>query len=561
MSKKNKILLSTILLTSVVGGTVIPAVNYTPQAAQAVLQVSKEVPAQTTVNITKLVGSKFDKEISNKDGEEQTLEKLKEALGTDVKGLAGVTFAAYKLPDNITEDQIKELKNTKTEEQLKEVAKKHNLTLTEEQTLNVTGTDGKTTWTVDKEKYGKYIVVEKSAPAGVSSALGVPFVMSFPMSASDGSGYLSTVNVYPKNVQGNEPRPGKDVDHLANNNASYKIGEEFTFILKGTIPTNIQDYELYDLTDEFDSQLTPTLDGLEAKYGTQSLVKDTDYTVTLTGQNFKFSLTEAGIKKISDSVDLTKRDLVSVDGSDEVAENTDEKPFIQVNVKAKINDKATLVKDIENKVKLEFDNKKDGNKKPGTPKESEIVKVYTGGKLFKKVDRDDKTALTGAEFDLLNEDKQPVIWTDELIKANQTAITAGKFVGTPAVNQPVKLKSAADGTFEISGLGYGKEMTKFKNDKIVETAKQAGNRTYYLKETKAPEGYVILAEDIKFEVGVGSTNEVQAINITGTAQDINNSKRPLIPNTGGIGSVIFIVAGLGVMAFAAFGLKKRNKDA
>lgn len=563
MKKANKILLSTALITTIIGSSVIPAVNYSPQLAQAV-ETKKDVPEKTTVNITKLVGKSFTNEISNTDGVSKTLEDLKKELGTDVTYLPGVTFAAYKLPANITEAQLAELKNTKTEEQMKAVAAKHNLSLTEETALTETDSNGKTTWTVDKNKYGKYIIVERKAPANVSSALGVPFVMSFPISASNGSGYLSEVNVYPKNVQGNEPKPGKDVNHLANNNASYRIGETFNFILKGTIPTNIQDYEVYDLTDDFDSQLTPTLEGLEAKYGTKTLEKDKDYTVTLQGQHLKFSLTEAGIAKIAKDVDLTKRDLVEIDGANEVNQNTDDKPFIQVNVKAQINSTAKLVKDIDNKVKLEFDNIKDGVKKPGNPKESEIVKVYTGGKLFKKVDKDDQTKpLSGAEFDLLDEDSKAVVWTDELIKANDKAIKAGKFVGTPKAGQAVKLKSATDGTFEISGLGYGKEMTKFdKNGKITLTAKNAEARTYFLKETKAPEGYVAAAESIKFEVSPTSTTEaVQAINITGTAQNINNTKRPNIPNTGGVGSIIFIAGGVIAMILAALGLRKLNKNA
>ena len=50
----------------------------------------------------------------------------------------------------------------------------------------------------------------------------------------------------------------------------------------------------------------------------------------------------------------------------------------------------------------------------------------------------------------------PVKWTNELIKANQTAIDQHKFKeDVPTVGQAIVLKSGADGTFEIKGLKYG----------------------------------------------------------------------------------------------------------
>ena len=80
----------------------------------------------------------------------------------------------------------------------------------------------------------------EEAPDTVSSAVAVPFFATFPMAKSDGTGYLSEVHVYPKNVQGDIPKPGKDVEKIGNDDGSYKIGDDIDFILKGSIPSNIQ---------------------------------------------------------------------------------------------------------------------------------------------------------------------------------------------------------------------------------------------------------------------------------------------------------------------------------
>lgn len=106
-----------------------------------------------------------------------------------------------------------------------------------------------------------------------------------------------------------------------------------------------------------------------------------------------------------------------------------------------------------------------------------------------------------------------------------------------------KFISNADGQFEVTGLAYG---------------------AYELEETKAPAGYAKLTDAIKFDINENSykTDDVN-INYLGT-EGANNAKmvenRSLtIPQTGGIGTVIFTVGGLALMGGATFALK-RNKD-
>ncbi len=104
----------------------------------------------------------------------------------------------------------------------------------------------------------------------------------------------------------------------------------------------------------------------------------------------------------------------------------------------------------------------------------------------------------------------------------------------------LKLKSDEAGAFEIRGLKDG---------------------TYYLEETKAPAGYADINEAIEFTVGKG-TYKTGDINYNplvdgNNAQRVDNTKIT-IPQTGGIGTIIFTAIGLAIMASAIIAIKKRQ---
>ncbi|MFM1515160.1 pilin N-terminal domain-containing protein [Helcococcus ovis] len=113
----------------------------------------------------------------------------------------------------------------------------------------------------------------------------------------------------------------------------------------------------------------------------------------------------------------------------------------------------------------------------------------------------------------------------------------------------VKLISDKQGKFEITGLESG---------------------TYKLEEIKSPAGYAVKSDE-DFIVGPNtykshadgvkyksdkSVNEEKGSN---EAQRVNN-KKISIPQTGGIGTVIFTVAGLIIMGAAIYALKKNNQE-
>ncbi|MGQ7385724.1 SpaH/EbpB family LPXTG-anchored major pilin [Streptococcus suis] len=98
--------------------------------------------------------------------------------------------------------------------------------------------------------------------------------------------------------------------------------------------------------------------------------------------------------------------------------------------------------------------------------------------------------------------------------------------------------SSTDGKFEVKGLKAGQ---------------------YELVETKAPEGYALPSSTIPFEVKQGSwTDKTPQKSIEDHTQIRN--KKVTIPQTGGIGTLVFTVVGLSVMAFAYIAMKKRQAE-
>ncbi|VTS77239.1 SpaH/EbpB family LPXTG-anchored major pilin [Streptococcus dysgalactiae] len=571
MKLSKKLLYSAVVLATVAGPTVSPVAQFATSGivvrAEDTLQsrTSSVVPSKTDIIITKLQADDYNDEIKpdgkkNPDGLPIT---DIQSLGTAVKPLANVTFVAYKLPSSISSAQIETLKTKKTVADVEAFLKTIQADIKKTK-LSKTQENGETTFSVNKEDNGKYFVVEdltaEGTPTTISSAYAVPFLLDVPMSTSDGSGYLTKVNIYPKNVTGETPKTGKDVNKLGENHASYNIGDAISWFIKGTVPKNIESYEHYEFKDTIDDKLD-FVQVKEVKYGDQTLVVNEDYKVTLpTAENqklLKVTLTDTGIKKIAKL--YPSRTLVSDSEIADIDKNTGEKPFLQVEFITKINKNAVLGKPIDNKATIEFDNKPDNDKKPVPTPPSDEPDVQTGGKLFKKVGSDKAgEALAGAEFELQDESGVVVNWTDELLAANTDATM---FAGKREVGQPIVLKSTGQ-TFGIRGLAY--VATEPKADAPGQETVKTSSKTYKLKEIKAPAGYVIQEAPVVFEVNQTSYNKepmtIQQDQSNAEPDVITNNKRPSIPNTGGIGTAIFVAIGAAVMAFAAKGMKRRTEE-
>ena len=158
-----------------------------------------------------------------------------------------------------------------------------------------------------------------------------------------------------------------------------------------------------------------------------------------------------------------------------------------------------------------------------TAKEANPPTVQTGGRKFVKQDNFNK-ALAGAEFLMY----KTVNGTQQYLIVNQDKSVS--WTGNRAA--ATKFVSGQDGTFEAFGLAYG---------------------SYYLEETKAPKGFNLLNGPKPFVIDSGTyTENGKLVIINGTA--------PVIPITGGIGTLIFFVSGIVLMGGAYFIYKKKFSD-
>lgn len=543
--------------TMLTSATVAPVAQIIPSSTvRAEVKSQPTRPETTTVNIYKLQADSYNIEIvnsngiANKDGE--ALANY-DNLGKNVKGLAGVQFKRYKIKDTsqLTDNELKQL----TSLELADAKVQTGDLETGISLQQKTDQNGLVTETLDSKTNARYLYVEdvKNSPSNITKAYAVPFILSLPQANSTGTGFLTEINIYPKNVVTDEPKTDKDVKKLGQDDAGYAIGEKFNWFLKSTVPLNLEDYEKFEITDKLSNSLTFSKIG-DIKIGEINLQANIDYLVTSpsaeNGNTLKITFVKERLPEIAKLLGNSKL-LKTQDDINQAHVNTNENAFLEIPVETSINEKAVLGKGIENTFTLQYDHTPDkvSNPRPSNPPKN--PEVHTGGKRFVKVAAgNDATKLGGAEFDLLTETNQPINWTAELIRANNKS---EYIVGTPQEGQPVKLKSDANGSFEIKGLAYA-----------IDAEATGAEVKYKLKETKAPAGYVIPEAPIEFTVNQTSYNKTPTTINQDAAdaepQKVENNKRPEIPNTGGIGTAIFVVIGVAIMAFAARGMRRQKED-
>ncbi|MBY4966668.1 isopeptide-forming domain-containing fimbrial protein [Streptococcus suis] len=199
-------------------------------------------------------------------------------------------------------------------------------------------------------------------------------------------------------------------------------------------------------------------------------------------------------------------------------------------------------------------------------------KVITHGKRFIKTDNVDNLGgekLLGAEFVVMNAQNQYLALkseqdqTDAVNKykqAEQDYLTAVK----ASNDQDGAKKAARDAAYETLNMQWKWVATKEQAFTFISSTdgkfevKGLKEGTYYLKETKAPEGYALPSDTIQFTVNRGSWGAGEEVNTT-NFQQVKN-KKITIPQTGGIGTVVFTVVGLSTMVFAFIAMKKRQAE-
>lgn len=360
-----------------------------------------------------------------------------------------------------------------------------------------------------------------------------------------------TVNVEAKgSVPTSTKKIKEDSTDKWGDTADLDMGQEAPFKLTGTMPSNIADFTTYKYGfKDFISKGFTLREGFDAtdltvKIGDKKITPDTVNVTDITddthgaeyngGKQIEIMFTDLKATAKAAGVDLTASSEVTVEYTAKVNE--------QAVIGGKGNPNKSLVvyqKDVT-----------DGDGLGETPEDE--VWAFTYQLDTTKVDSaNPETKLKDAQFRLYNSDKtkSAEIKDNKIVKWVDG--DAGTVITTPE-----------GGVFNIAGLDAD---------------------TYYLKEIKAPAGYNLPTGDdayFKFVIAANLTvgddgkGKIESLTITpgeGQAADgdiptgkvemnITNTSGSTLPETGGIGTAIFTVVGLLVMAGAAGAFVWRRKQ-
>ena len=245
--------------------------------------------------------------------------------------------------------------------------------------------------------------------------------------------------------------------------------------------------------DTMSKGLTYNNDAVCVANGTTTLVKDTDYT-------------------IATSTDAAGNTVVEYLFTAEVMTALQEGEKIAITYTATVNADASL-DGIEQNVEFSQYSKQETNKN--------TIKVFLEKLKINKTDG--SKALKGAQFKLYRTDATSVPAADHtpvpVRPLSDAELTAA---GITKEDDTVYYEVEKDGT------NYTIDMTGASSAVVYSLDKDS---TYYLQETKAPDGYNLLKDEI--EVKLNETTSIDVVNNSGS----------ILPSTGGIGTTIFYIVG------------------
>ena len=441
------------------------------------------------------------------------------------------------------------------------------------------GTEESYTLDVD---YGWYLIDEVTNVEGTHSAASLCMVnTSNPDMTVD---IKSDFPVIQKQIQEDDNRKNIGINSDGwNDVADFEIGQTVPYRYNSYVPDmNGYDTYYYAVHDKMNSALTFVPDSVKVKIGSMTLQKDTDYRVVTEGidDGETFQIQIMDLKAVINRYYY----------SDEAGSKPEtEKVYgqkILIEYDAVLNEDAQLDTGrpgFENDVKLEYSNNPDadGAGQTGeTPWDTVVCFTFRMNGI-KVNDQVPERKLEGAKFKLYSDkDCTQEVYVKKASKSDgYTVISRDSVAGSASPSEAVEIVSDENGAFNIIGLD---------------------SQVYFLKETKAPDGYRLLKDPIEIDVkavygadnrteyikGDGATDKtLRSLEATAKFKEfytgvhseyekslstnvdtgtfnikVVNKVGSKLPATGSAATIVLVCAGTAVMAAVLIKKKKNEKE-
>lgn len=343
------------------------------------------------------------------------------------------------------------------------------------------------------------------------------------MTSPDGKGWIEDVHVYPKNESLlAEKLPGA---------SSVNVGEELPWFVISSVPTDIKNFKKFNITDK----MSEALDYVNGSVIVTALAsKDAQTGTDLTETEHWTSNLDTDTNTLSVIINADGR--AALEGF----------KFVRISFKTIVNEKLLNLENnsVTNSATISTTDGLDQDSEINTPGS----KAHAGSIRIDKIDANSDAALEGAEFQIASS-------AENAENAHFIRKTSeGKIVdyGDADYDEALEWK-------ETTALDGEKAYATFAGIKdCIEDA--SGNKTYlsyWVVETKAPAGYNLLSSPV--QVTFSASNSTQATSFTAT-QEIKNTTGFTLPQTGGIGAVLFTVGGIFLVGIAVIILITTHKN-